>query len=55
MTYTPDPNAIELFDLYYQMCRVEFFAAVTAIASAFIVGILIWNLIVRAKNETRIW
>jgi hypothetical protein len=55
MTYTPDPNDTQLFDLYYQMCRIEFFAAVTAIASAFIVGILLWNLIIRAKNEKRIW
>jgi hypothetical protein len=55
MTYTPDPNDIQLFDVYYQMCRVEFFSAVMAIATAFIVGILIWNLIVKAKNEKTIW
>jgi hypothetical protein len=55
MNYIPDPNTIQLFDLYYEMCRIEFLVTVVAISVSFITGILIWNLIVRAKNEKRIW
>lgn len=48
MNYVPDPNDIQLFDLYYEMCRIEFLTTVIAISVSFITGILIWNLIVRA-------
>ena len=51
MTYTPDPENIELFDIYYELSRIEFFACVCAIALSFITGLLIWHLIVKAKNE----
>lgn len=55
MTYTPDLENIQLFDIYYELCRIEFFACVCAVALSFITGLLIWNLIIKAKNEKRIW
>jgi len=55
MTYTPDPNDIQNFDIYYELSRIEFFVCVCAIALSFITGLLIWFLIVKAKNEKRIW
>lgn len=55
MIYTPDPNNIQNFDLYYELCRIEFFVCICAIALSFITGMLIWFLIIKAKNEKHIW
>jgi hypothetical protein len=55
MNYIPDPNAIELLDVYYELCRIEFIGTVAAISTAFMTGILIWSLVIRAKNEKTIW
>ena len=51
MMYTPDPNDIQNFDIYYELSRIEFFVCVCTIALSFITGLLIWNLILSFEDD----
>jgi len=55
MIETFDPNSLQTVDVYNVLTAIEFMATVCAIALAFIVGMMIWFLIMGAKNEKRIW
>lgn len=50
-----DPNNIGFNELFYSLNRIEFLAAVSAFVLCMVFGVLIWFLVVLAKNEKSIW